>query len=60
MPVPAINPGEVSQISRRAPEEQRKRTSATPASKSAPSGAQLKCLYAKACSMGNKWEELEM
>ncbi|GAB0210369.1 hypothetical protein GRJ2_003502700 [Grus japonensis] len=32
----------------------------TPASKSASSGAQLKCLYANARSMGNKQEELEM
>ncbi|GAB0203231.1 hypothetical protein GRJ2_002788700 [Grus japonensis] len=33
---------------------------ATPANKSASSGAQLKCLYANAHSMGNKQEELEM
>ncbi|GAB0209472.1 hypothetical protein GRJ2_003414300 [Grus japonensis] len=32
---------------------------ATPASQSASLGAQLKCLYANACSMGNKQEELE-
>ncbi|GAB0185820.1 hypothetical protein GRJ2_001047300 [Grus japonensis] len=36
-----------------------KRIPATPANKSASSGAQLKCLYANAQSMGNKQEELE-
>ncbi|GAB0208750.1 hypothetical protein GRJ2_003340700 [Grus japonensis] len=36
-----------------------KRIPATPANKSASSGAQLKCLYANARSMGNKEEELE-
>jgi len=50
-------PGGVSQVSRRAPEEQRK---GTPASKSASLGAQLKRLYANARSMGNKQEEFEM
>jgi len=53
-------PGEGSQVSRRAPEGQHKGTPATPASKSASSGAQLKCLYANTHSMGNKQEELEM
>ncbi|GAB0204837.1 hypothetical protein GRJ2_002949300 [Grus japonensis] len=33
---------------------------ATPASKSASSGAQLKCLYANTCSMDNKQEALEI
>ncbi|GAB0189953.1 nucleobindin-2 [Grus japonensis] len=37
-----------------------KRIPGTPANKSASSGAQLKCLYANAWSMGNKQEELEM
>ncbi|GAB0188316.1 hypothetical protein GRJ2_001296900 [Grus japonensis] len=36
-----------------------KRIPATPANKSASSGAQLKCLYTNARSMGNKQEELE-
>ncbi|GAB0182398.1 hypothetical protein GRJ2_000705100 [Grus japonensis] len=36
-----------------------KRIPATPANKSASSGAQLKCLYANAWSMGNEQEELE-
>ncbi|GAB0199646.1 hypothetical protein GRJ2_002430000 [Grus japonensis] len=36
-----------------------KRIPATPANKSASSGAQPKCLYANAWSMGNKQEELE-
>ncbi|GAB0180798.1 hypothetical protein GRJ2_000545100 [Grus japonensis] len=36
-----------------------KRIPATPASKSASSGAQLKCLYVNAWSMGDKQEELE-
>ncbi|GAB0199663.1 hypothetical protein GRJ2_002431700 [Grus japonensis] len=36
-----------------------KRIPATPANKSTSSGAQLKCLYANARSMGNKQEELE-
>ena len=53
-------PGEGSQVSRRAPEEQHKGIPATPASKSASLGAQLKCLYANAHSMGNKQEELEV
>ncbi|KAK4817029.1 hypothetical protein QYF61_026035 [Mycteria americana] len=52
--------GEGSQVSRRAPEEQHKRIPANPASKSASSGAQLKCLYVNAHSTGNKQEELEM
>ncbi|GAB0207775.1 macrophage immunometabolism regulator [Grus japonensis] len=52
-------PGEGSQVSRRAPEVRHKGIPATPASKSASSGAQLKCLYANAHSMGNKQEELE-
>ncbi|GAB0179239.1 hypothetical protein GRJ2_000389200 [Grus japonensis] len=37
-----------------------KRIPATPANKSASTGAQLKCLYVNAWSMGNKQEELEM
>ncbi|GAB0175694.1 hypothetical protein GRJ2_000034600 [Grus japonensis] len=37
-----------------------KRIPATPANKSASLGAQLKCLYTNARSMGNKQEELEM
>ncbi|GAB0204840.1 hypothetical protein GRJ2_002949600 [Grus japonensis] len=37
-----------------------KRIPATPANKSASSGAQLKCLYVNTRSMGNKQEELEM
>ncbi|GAB0210150.1 hypothetical protein GRJ2_003480800 [Grus japonensis] len=37
-----------------------KRIPSTPANKSASSGAQLKCLYVNARSMGNKQEELEM
>ena len=45
---------------RRAPEEKHKGIPATPASKSASSGAQLKCLCANVCSMGNKQEELEV
>ena len=49
-------PGEGTQVSRRAPEEQHK---GTPASKTASSGAQLQCLYANTRSMGNKQEELE-
>jgi len=49
-------PGEGSQVSRRAPEG---RQEGTPASNSASSGAQLKCLYANACVMGNEQEELE-
>jgi len=49
-------PGAGSQVGRRAPERQHNRT---PASKSASLGAQLKCLYASTCSMGNKQEELE-
>ncbi|GAB0175856.1 hypothetical protein GRJ2_000050800 [Grus japonensis] len=36
-----------------------KRVPATPANKSASSGAQLTCLYANTRSMGNKQEELE-
>ncbi|GAB0203486.1 hypothetical protein GRJ2_002814200 [Grus japonensis] len=36
-----------------------KRIPATPANKSASSGAQLKCLYVNTRSMGNKQEELE-
>ncbi|GAB0186348.1 mitochondrial enolase superfamily member 1 [Grus japonensis] len=36
-----------------------KRIPATPANKSASLGAQLKCLYANARSMGNKQEDLE-
>ena len=44
-------PGEGSQVSRRAPEERHK---GIPASKSASLGAQLKCLYVNTCSMGNK------
>ncbi|PKU43642.1 nipped-b-like protein [Limosa lapponica baueri] len=44
---------------RRPPEEQHEGNGAIPASKSAPLGAQLKCLYTSACSMGNKQEELE-
>ena len=52
-------PGEESEVSGRAPEEQHKGIPATPASKSASLGAQLKCLYANAHSMGNKEEELE-
>jgi len=51
-------PGEGSQVSRRAPQEP-KGTPATPASKSAPSRAQLNCHQANTCSMGNKQEELE-
>jgi len=43
----------------RAPERQHKRTPATPARKLASSGAQPKCLYANACRIGNKQEELE-
>ena len=46
-----------SQVSRRAPEAQHR---GTPANKSASLGAQLKCLCANACSMGNKQGELEM
>jgi len=49
-------PGQGSQVSRRAPEGQHK---GTPASITAPWGAQLKCLNANECSMGNKQEELE-
>ncbi|KAK4829098.1 hypothetical protein QYF61_002049 [Mycteria americana] len=52
-------PGEGSQVSSRAPEEQHKGILATPAKKSASLGAQLRCLYANARSMGNKQEELE-
>lgn len=36
------------------------RDSYLPASKTASSGAQLKCLCARTCSIGNKQEELEM
>jgi len=49
-------PGEASQVSRRAPEGQHK---GTPASKSASLRTQLKCLHANACSTGNKQEKLE-
>ena len=48
--------GEESQFSRREPAGQCK---GTPDSKSASLGAQLNCLYAKACNMGNKEEESE-
>ena len=47
-------PGEGSQVSRRTPEEQHKAIPATPASKSASSGTQFKCLCADARGMGNK------
>jgi len=50
-------PGKASQVSGRAPEGQNK---GTPTSKSALSGAQFKCLYASAHSMGNKQKELDM
>ncbi|XP_010293539.1 PREDICTED: uncharacterized protein LOC104627127, partial [Phaethon lepturus] len=52
-------PGEGTQVSMRAPEEQHKGIPATPASKSALSGAQLKCLCANTHSIGNKQEELD-
>lgn len=52
-------PGEGMQVSRRAPEEQHNGIPATPSSKSGSSGAQLKFLYANACSIGSKHEELE-
>ncbi|GAB0182153.1 hypothetical protein GRJ2_000680600 [Grus japonensis] len=51
--------GEGSQVSRRSPEVQHKGIPATPPSNSASLGAQLKCLYANARTMGNKQEELE-
>lgn len=47
-------PREGSQISRTAPKEQHEGISATPTSKSASSGAQLKCLYVKVHNTGNK------
>ncbi|PKU49639.1 nipped-b-like protein [Limosa lapponica baueri] len=43
----------------RPPEEQHEGNGAIPASKSAPLGTQLKCLYTNTRSMGNKQEELE-
>lgn len=52
-------PEEGSQVIRRAPEVQHRGIPATPDSKEALSGAQLKCLYANAHSMGSKQEELE-
>lgn len=53
-------PGEGSQVSERAHEEQHKGIAAAPASMSASSGAQLKCRYANTHTMENKQEELEM
>ena len=49
-------PGVGSQASKTAPAVQDK---ATPIGKSASMGAQLKCLYTNAWSMGNKQEELQ-
>lgn len=51
-------PGEGSQVSRKAG-EQHKGILATPVSKSAPLGIQLKSPYANSHRMGNKQEEVE-
>lgn len=53
-------PGEGSQVSRRAPEEQHKGIPVTPVSKLASLGAQLKCFYKDARSVGYKQEKLEI
>lgn len=53
-------PGEGSQVSGRAPEEQHKGIATAPASISASAGTQLKCCYASTHTTGNKQEELEM
>lgn len=52
-------PGEGSQITKKALKEQHKGLLATPVCKSASSGAQLKCLPANEHSMGNEQEESE-
>lgn len=53
-------PGEGSWGSEGAPKEQHRGFPATPANKPASSGAQSKCLYNSAHSMGNKQEELKV
>ncbi|PKU41195.1 hypothetical protein llap_8496 [Limosa lapponica baueri] len=57
----AIETGEswIKHVKGRPPEEQHEENAATPAHKSASSGAQLKCVYTNAHSMRNKQKELE-
>ncbi|PKU35905.1 hypothetical protein llap_13795 [Limosa lapponica baueri] len=54
-----IGESQIKHLRGRPLEEQHKGNAATPASKSVPLGAQLKCLYTNTCSVGNKQEEIE-